>query len=53
MSATVLEATACLAKTGDLTAQMAALRRELQQLRRQVTELRCDAAYWKSDTPTR
>lgn len=48
MSATVLEATACLAKTGDLAAEMAALRREHQQLRRQVTELRCDAAYWKS-----
>ena len=48
MSATVLEATTCLAKTADLAPEMAALRRELQQLRRQVTGLRCDATYWKS-----
>ena len=48
MSATVIQAATCLSKTDDLAAELAALRREVERLRRQVTELRCEAGYWKS-----
>jgi len=48
MSATMIERAGCPARAGELTVQLAALRREVEQLRRQVSELRCEAGYWKS-----
>lgn len=43
-----MEAPAYSPGTGDLAAELAALRRELEQLHRQVAELRWEAGYWKS-----
>ncbi len=46
--ATILESSTCRARSDDLTAEVATLRCEVQELRRLVTELRCEAGYWKS-----
>jgi len=43
-----MEPAACPARTGDLTAEVAALQGEVQELRRLVAEFRCEVGYWKS-----
>ena len=48
MGATVMESATCLSRTDDLTTEVAVLRGEVQELRRLVAELRCEAGYWKS-----
>ena len=48
MSATLIETTTCPSRAGELAAELAALRREVERLCRQVSELRCEVGYWKS-----
>jgi transposase len=48
MNATLMETAICPSRAGELAAELAALRREVERLRRQLTELRCEAGYWKS-----
>jgi DNA repair exonuclease SbcCD ATPase subunit len=48
MDATVMESATCLSRTDNLTAEVAALRCEVRELRRLVAELRCEVGYWKS-----
>lgn len=43
-----MKSSTCCARTDVLTAEVAALRGEVQELRRLVVELRCEAGYWKS-----
>ena len=43
-----METATCPSRAGELAVELAALRREVDQLRQQVSELRCEAGYWKS-----
>ena len=43
-----MESATCLSRTDDLTTEVVVLRGEVQELRRLVAELRCEAGYWKS-----
>ncbi len=48
MSATLIETATYPSRAGELVAELAALRREVDQLCRQVSELRCEVGYWRS-----
>ena len=43
-----MESATCLSRTDNLTAEVAALRCEVRELRRLVAELRCEVGDWRS-----